>query len=174
MALLLKSFAGSHLYGLSRPESDLDYYEVHTDSLAGGPGMQRKAFQTIVDGVDVTAVGFSHFADLAASGSHQALDAMFSQKTLVDKIEAFRASFRVSPATILPIYRGIIFKFVMQDTERKFKHAARLAYNLNDMMEFSRFNPTLTSERAAHVLSISKLDSDAFKEELHKVSTHLA
>lgn len=173
MTLLLKSFAGSYLYGLSRPDSDLDFYEVHTDSLAGGPGVQRKAFQTIVDGVDVTQVGFSHFVDLASAGSHQALDAMFSQETVVDEITAFRASFQVDPYKIIPVYRGIIMKFAQQGTARKWKHAARLSFNLKDMAERGRFDPTLTPKRAKRVLEISELPEKEFYEAIHSITPYL-
>jgi len=172
MALLLRSFAGSHLYGLARPESDLDYYEVHDRSLAGNLGKERKTVQTIVDGVDVTAVGLSHFMDLAISGSHQALDAMFSERTAVDEITAMRKGFRVGQH-IAPIYNGIIIKFALQDTPRKRKHAVRLAYNLHDMMETGRFNPTLTPERAQHVLATAELEADDFITEIEKVTPYL-
>ena len=172
MTLLLRSYAGSHLYGLSRPESDIDFYEVHSKSLAGGLGKERKTVQSIVDGIDVTAVGFSHFVDLAASGSHQALDAMFSERTQVDEITAFRKGFRVGQL-ISPIYNQIILKFTAQGTPRKRKHAVRLAYNLHDMMETGRFNPTLSAERAVHVLATAELAEDDFYEEIQKVTPYL-
>jgi hypothetical protein len=172
MALLLRSFAGSHLYGLARPDSDVDFYEVHSSPLAGGLGKERKTVQSIVNGIDVTAVGLSHFLDLASSGSHQALDAMFSERTEVDEITALRSGFHVGP-NIITAYNRIIVKFIGQATPRKRKHAVRLAYNLNDMMETGRFNPTLTVDRARHVLATAELADNDFYDEIEKVSPYL-
>lgn len=173
MTILLRSFAGSHLYGLARPESDLDYYEVHTEALAGGLGKERKTVQTIVDGIDITAVGLSHFIDLASSGSHQALDAMFSERIVLDEISAFRRNFRVG-LNVVPVYNRLIFDFVHFADVRKRKHAARLTFNLHDMAETGRFNPTLTPERAVRVLAMAELDADAFAEEAEKITPHLS
>lgn len=172
MSVVLRSIAGSHLYGLSRPDSDLDYYEVRSDSEKFLYGKQRKATQSIVDGIDVTAVSLSHFMDLALSGSHQALDAMFSEKTEIDEITALRQSFRVGSAVLIP-YSRIIRKFMEQAGPRKQKHAARIAYNLQEMLERQRFSPTLSPEKAAHVMEMSVLGPEAFEKEVLKIVPEL-
>ena len=167
MTLLLRSIAGSHLYGTSRPESDLDYYEVHS-VLPSFSGLY-KTQQTIIDGVDVTKVSLSHFMELARIGSHQALDAMFSEKVEVDKIEALRRGYRAGYSVVVP-YLGIIHKFSVDGTERKRKHAVRVAFNLIDILETGRFNPTLTPERKDLVLSLPKLPDKEFFEALSEIS----
>lgn len=167
MTLLLRSVAGSHLYGTSRPDSDLDYYEVHSELFK--PGGFHKTQQTIVDGVDVTKVSLSQFIDLCRIGSHQALDAMFSEQVEVDKIEAFRKGYRAGFEIMEP-YRRIMVKFTQQGTPRKRKHAVRIAFNLTDIMQTGRFNPTLSPERVEKVLTYAELPDEEFYETLKNLS----
>lgn len=167
MTLLLRSVAGSRLYGTSRPESDLDYYEVHS-SLPSVSGLY-KTQQTIVNGVDTTMVSLSQFIELARSGSHQALDAMFSEQVEVDKIEALRQGYRAG-YSVVEAYLRIIEKFAFDNTVRKRKHAVRVAFNLTDILETGRFNPTLSAERREAVLSIPNLPDKEFFKALQVIS----
>jgi hypothetical protein len=167
MTLLLRSIAGSHLYGTSRPESDFDYYEVYSE-LPSFSGLY-KTQQTIVNGVDITMVSLSHFMELARIGSHQALDAMFSEKVEVDKIEALRHNYRAG-YSVVEAYARIIRKFAIDGTERKRKHAVRVTFNLIDILESGRFNPTLTAERKDLVLNLPKLSDKDFFEALREIS----
>jgi len=172
MSLLLRSIAGSYLYGLSRPDSDRDFYEVHSEPLENTLGhRERKTVQTIVDGVDITAVGLSHFVELASSGSHQALDAMFSERTEVDSLTGLRRGFRTG-WNVIPVYSGTIVEIAAKPDPRKRKHAVRLAYNLHDMVETGRFNPTLSVKRAAHVLTVASLSDDDFYAELDAITPY--
>lgn len=173
MKLLLRSMAGSHLYGLSHDASDTDYFDV-VDSFSSleEPPHHTKAIQTIKDDLDVTMVTLSQFIYRAQLGSHQALDAMFSEFTLVDEISAFRHSFHVG-YDVIPTYNRTIGKFIRQDRPKKFKHAMRLAYNLHDAVETGRFNPKLTPERAAHVLKVAELPKEDVILEVHKLSQYI-
>lgn len=173
MKLLLRSMAGSHLYGLSHDASDTDYFDV-VDSFSSleEPPHHTKAIQTIKDGLDVTMVTLSQFIYRAQLGSHQALDAMFSESTLVDEITELRHGFHVG-YDVIPTYNRTITKFINQDRSKKFKHAMRLAYNLHDAVETGRFDPKLSPERVEHVLKVAQLTKEDVISEVHKVSSYI-
>lgn len=88
--LLLRSLAGSRLYGTARPDSDWDWYEVHD---------HIRARQSKVGDLDVTRMPLSQWVRLCEKGTHQALDAMWCppELTEVDKLRAFRLSWRPDP-----------------------------------------------------------------------------
>lgn len=85
--LLLRTLAGSRLYGTNQPYSDFDYYEVYDDI---------KPSQTIKDGVDITRMPFEKWLYLCHKGSHQALDAMWCPPEFaeVDELWYFRSRYR--------------------------------------------------------------------------------
>lgn len=88
--LLLRALGGSHLYGVSRPDSDWDWYEVHDHIIKG---------QTKVDGQDVIQMSLSAWIRNFSKGTHQALDALWCPPELceVDLIQAYRYSVRIDP-----------------------------------------------------------------------------
>lgn len=169
--LLLRTVAGSHLYGYATPLSDFDFFEVYSTSF---PPVGKKTApilsrQTIVDGVDTVQMSLSHFIDVASSGSHQALDAMFANEPEIDLISALRAGFRAG-YEVIPAYERIITKFALQDTPRKQRHALRAAFNLSDILKSGRYKPELDDERLQMIADIHVLPPHEFKEELIKLS----
>lgn len=175
--LLLRTQAGSRLYGYATGASDDDYFEVHTEPfMIETRDAPRQVRQTIVDGVDTLQMTFSHFAERAAAGSHQALDAMFAASPEVDLISAYRHSYRAG-FDVIPAYTRIITKFAVQTGFRKQRHALRALFNLEDLLATGRYTPELTEERIAFVMEYAHLPYSEFRELLIKISpvelTHL-
>ena len=169
--LLLKVVAGSHLYGYATAQSDYDFFEVYANSFppVGKRTAPVKSRQTIVDGVDTIQMSLSHFVDVASSGSHQALDAMFAAAPEFDKIEAFRHGFRAG-YEVVPAYERIISKFALQEPPRKQRHALRTAFNLVDILSAGRYSPELDDEKIALISELHALPPAEFREHLVKYS----
>lgn len=164
--LLLKVQAGSKLYGYATDTSDDDYYEVHTEPFTiETRDLPRKSKQTIIDGIDTLQVTLSEFMVRANAGSHQALDAMFTHTTLVDKITGLREGYHAG-YEIIPAYQRIITKFATQSGYRKQRHALRALYNLTDMLETGRYNPSLSDKRIETILTEARKPYPEFKKTL--------
>jgi hypothetical protein len=162
--LLLKVQAGSRLYGYATDSSDDDYLEVHTQPfMIDTREAPRQVKQTIVDGIDTIQMTLSAFAERAASGSHQALDAMFAAEPLVDEIQGFRENFHVG-YEVVPTYVRIITKFAVQEGYRKQRHALRAMFNLEDMLKTGRYNPELSQDRIDFILEKAHLPYSEFRE----------
>jgi len=143
MTILFRTRHGSHLYGLAHAGSDEDWYTVISN-----PGSKRKKYskQTIHDGLDSTLISLSTFMVQCYNGVPQALESLFSQEPEVDLLTDFRSSYRINTSTTVATYKRTIKNFVL-DGEASFKkrrHAARLTFNMNSLIEFGRFNPTMT------------------------------
>lgn len=164
--VLFKTIHGSHLYGLNHAGSDKDYYTV---VIGNSSRANRKTRQTIVDGVDSLRVSLNHFMELAQSGSHQALEAMFSEKTSGDIIEAMRKNYYVG-SNIFQIYERTIRNFALSDDFKRRRHALRLTLNLNEMTHRGRFNPTLTKEQAEEITTKTNSTFDEYFNYLNEKS----
>lgn len=131
--LLLRAVAGSRLYGTNRPDSDWDWYEVHD---------QIRTRQTIQDSQDTIRIGLSHWIRLCEKGTHQALDAMWCPPRLteVDKITAFRLSFRPDPYRV---YDQLMrTAHAMRGIPDKVKHTHRLEFYADQVLKRGWFDPS--------------------------------
>lgn len=144
--VLFQTIHGSHLYGLNHAGSDEDYYTIVASDQRSSSNNQ-KTKQTIKDGIDSVQVSLNHFMLLAQNGSHQALEAMFSQKITGDPIESMRKNYYVG-SNIFVVYERTIRNFALAEDFKRRRHALRLIVNLNEMTHTGRFNPTLTQEQA--------------------------
>lgn len=143
MKILFRTIHGSHLYGLANADSDLDYYTV----IPRVKSNHRKyAKQSIVDGVDSMTVDFTTWLHYCDEGVPQALEAMFSQVPEVDLLTDFRASYRINTANVVRTYKRTALNFSRGEKFKQRRHAIRLMLNLNDMLVYGRFNPTLEQE----------------------------
>lgn len=153
LTLLFRTVHGSHLYGINRPDSDLDIYEVY----ANRPKRKSRFIkQNIRDGVDVVRLDLSTFMLYADRGSHQALEAMFSPVAEVDVISDLRKSYRLNTNTLVHKYCDVIHSFMHMDGIKPKRHAVRIGWCLHDALEDGRFNPVLTALRRTYLLNASE------------------
>lgn len=141
MTVLLETVHGSHLYGLSHADSDLDTYRV----VPSWNRSRKNDARHKVDreaGVDLTVVGLSTFMRFCSEGVPQALEAMFSPVARVDEIRDLRRSYRVGN-TMRRTYMRTAKNFALSDEPKKQRHALRLLMNLYDAQRTGRFNPVL-------------------------------
>lgn len=138
--VLFKTRHGSHLYGLNHAGSDEDFYTV-IDKPRGR--RYKWAKQSIHDGEDSLTVNLPTWLRLCEKGVPQALEAMFSEEPLVDKIPALRAGYRAG-GEARRTYARTIRNFVEADDFKRRRHAVRLGFNLRDILRYGRFNPTMT------------------------------
>jgi len=145
MEVLFKTVHGSRLYGLSHANSDEDFYTVVSKVKTA---KAKYARQSIVDNVDSMVVDFGTWLRQCEMGVPQALEAMFSQMPLVDNIESFRLGYRCGTGVWERYLRTIKSFALNEDADEKLRfkkkrHALRLAFNLNELSRYGRFNPTL-------------------------------
>lgn len=141
MEILFRTIHGSHLYGLATADSDLDYYTVIPRVKQS---RAKYAKHSIRDGLDSMTVDFSTWLRYCDTGVPQALEAMFSQVPEVDLLTDFRASYRIDTASVVGTYKRTILNFSRGEKSKQRRHAVRLIFNLNDLLEHGRFNPTMT------------------------------
>lgn len=163
--VLFKTVHGSRLYGLNHAGSDEDFYTVVTktpvDTSFNRQTRARYAKQTISDNEDSFVVDFGTWVEMCKSGVPQALEAMFSDMAIEDRIPEFRTAFRAGPACWERYLRTIkSFALAEDDSIKKRRHALRLALNLREIIERGRFNPTLSLEDAAWITSMANKGHD--------------
>ena len=126
--ILMRLRVGSHLYGTNRPDSDEDWYEIHTEG---------KPKQVIQGDVDLVTIGLGYFVQQANKGVPQALEVMFAPVGWpeIDLIKDFRLGYRPNTANVINTYQRTI------RSERMTKHAARLERDLQNFIKYGRFNP---------------------------------
>jgi len=157
--ILFKTVHGSRLYGLNHEDSDYDYYTV-----VGKVKTAKAKYSThkIVDEVDSVVVDFGTWINLCTSGVPQALEAMFAQPPHVvyDDISSFREGWTLG-TQVFDKYLRTVKSFAYGGTEKKRRHALRLAINLNDLARTGRFNPTLSPVDVEWIKTMaSALDED--------------
>ena len=147
MEILFKTPHGSRLYGMSHENSDEDWYTVVVK-----PPTKKKKYSThrIIDNDDSVVVDFGTWLTLCEKGVPQALEAMFSEQPVTDKLGALRAGYRAGPAAY-DTYLRTIKSFAMQDEFKPKRHALRLALNMFDLRQYGRFNPTLTQMEVDYI-----------------------
>lgn len=151
MDVLFKTVHGSRLYGLYHAGSDEDFYTVVSKVKTK---KAKYARQSIVDGVDSMTMDIGTWLRYCEMGVPQALEAMFSNMPIVDHIGPLRAQYHVGTG-VYERYLRTIKSFALNDETdenknyKKKRHAVRLAFNLRDMREFGRFDPTLIPTQRA-------------------------
>lgn len=145
MGLIFRTVHGSHLYGLAHKDSDMDFYDVYE-------GKTRSLTQNINEGIDVVSGTLDAFLKRAYSGSHQSVEAIFSQEKqwapgMEEKWGPMIDGVRVGGSGVFKKYERTIKKFSYGDFKRR-RHAVRLAFNLAQLRRSGRFNPRLDTEDA--------------------------
>ncbi len=147
---------GSHLYGLNHADSDEDFYRVVPDehfwkAVGNFPSGNQKvlARQTIIDGIDQMLVSEKTFHRFCYEGAPQALETMFAQEPIIDKLEAFRHSYfgGLNMEHMCGRYTRTIKAFAYGNFKKR-RHALRMSFNLSEAMATGgRFNPRLTQDQ---------------------------
>lgn len=161
---LLLTRGGSHLYGLNHAGSDEDFYRVMPDehywkAIGKRPTGNPKvlANQTIIDGIDQMIVSEKTFHIFCFEGAPQALEAMFSQQPILDKIPAFRNDYfgGLNLDHMCGRYMRTIKTFAYGDFKKR-RHALRLSLNLREAQDLQgRFNPTLSAENIEYITRLA-------------------
>lgn len=161
MELLLRTPHGSRLYGLARPDSDEDWFEVY--------GWEKgRSKQKITGDQDVIRTSLDSFLWNCNKGVPQYLEAMFSQQCEVNNIRFITDHFRPDMPKVRETYNRTIkklwFKGVEEDSMKFKRHAVRLAMNLAHMQKYGRFDPTLDDTMVIIVKNIAGIaEFDEFK-----------
>ncbi|MFT4258035.1 hypothetical protein [Microbacterium sp.] len=136
---------GSRLYGLAHEGSDFDFFAVYDDD--------RLMRRWVEGDSDCTEVGLPRFLELAFSGSHQSVEALFSRQKFWwpagEKWRPMLDAARVSGADVFEKYEHTIRKFCFGDFKRR-RHAVRLSINLRYLRRFGRFDPHLSTSDARY------------------------
>jgi hypothetical protein len=133
--LILRTLHGSRLYGLNRPGSDFDWYEVYDHA---------RTRQRISGDQDVTRIGLSEWLAQCDRGVPQALEAMFAPPRFadVDVMGCYRAGYRANVGNAAATYTRTIAAFMHDGNPKKVLHTHRLRRDLNELRMFGRFDPT--------------------------------
>ncbi|MCS4277376.1 hypothetical protein M2390_002582 [Mycetocola sp. BIGb0189] len=155
---------GSRLYGFAHEGSDHDVFVV-TDSHS------RRVKHTITpDGIDTTEIGIWRFLQLALSGSHQSVEAVFSPVKVWgpagDRYRSLIAGIQVGGPEVFDKYERTIRKFCYGDYKKR-RHAARLYVNLIQLRRRSSITPALDPELISFCdIVASTLSGDDLAREL--------
>lgn len=173
MQTILDTIHGSHLYGLARPESDIDTYRVILS------GDDRYARQTKVGDDDRMVLSLDHFTEQVANGVPQALEALWSpEATIAPMWRPFLSRLRPSIIQTQMRYRRTILSFGFErggrtgaarqrvDARKMRRHALRLTLNLAEFSRRGAFDPRLTADLAQWVTSAA--DSPEFDSILRR------
>src|SRR6185436_9069885 len=148
--VLLKCHHGSHLYGLSTPTSDLDYYEIFEYPWQKYRP-RKQVSQVIKDDVDLTETSLDRFQDMCFKGIPQSLEALFAGEqhwvkyhtSWYDKRESIENNLHIYHMDIIETYKRTALNFCLKDDFKKNRHAFRLMHNSNEFKQCGRFDPTL-------------------------------
>lgn len=174
---LIKCLAGSHLYGLSTPESDIDYYEVY-DYFNKRYRPNKQAKQTIVDNEDSTQVSLNKFHFMCMKGVPQALETLFSPQDAwlevsgewVDLSDLIKYDVVANKDVVLDTYRRTVMNFWNGDRKKR-RHAFRLLINAEQLKHTNTIQPRLTAGQARYVTDlVDAFDYvEVFKDTMYRV-----
>ena len=140
--LIFKTVHGSHLYGLSNIDSDIDTFWVGTQI-----NKRAEHYYNAVERTALARVGITRFLFLAKTGSHQSVEALMSREKIWNP--AFQNVFspmldnlKVCGAEVFEKYERTIKAFCFGDFKHR-RHAVRLSQNLEALRDCGRFNPRM-------------------------------
>jgi hypothetical protein len=138
--IIFKTIHGSFLYGMNHEGSDLDFYVVTTGN--------QKPRHVVENGVDTVTVSFPVFLRYAQWGSHQAVEALFSDEKVWHShkasIKPYLDRMKVCGPEVYSKYERTIRAFCFGDEKRR-RHAVRLSQNLDKLRRDGIFNPRMTA-----------------------------
>ena len=148
MTTILSTVAGSHLYGLNHATSDYDTYEVVLTGCTK---------QSVVGRFDLTTVTLRDYLKQVEKGVPQALEALFSPvKQVEPEWAAYFEALRPDYYSTLAIYQRTIRNFLNAGDAKRWRHAVRMSFNLQDFQAKGVFNPRLDVGQRAVVQSVER------------------
>lgn len=172
--ILLKCQHGSHLYGLSTPTSDIDYYLVY--EFPWKIYRPRKQVdQKIEDDIDITTSSLERFTDLCVKGVPQSIETLFADNTKwleyddswYHKTDEIKKLVKKHIPSVLETYKRTAWSFFEKDDFKKNRHALRLCLNGKDLKKVGSFNPTLEPDAREEITRIANLPRSQ-REEIFK------
>lgn len=162
--ILLKTQHGSHLYGLSTPQSDLDFYVVYEFPWKNYRP-RKQVDQKIKDDLDITTASLERFTDLCFKGIPQSLETLFSDSSKwleydsswYDKSSSIKEQMKDFVPAVLETYKRTAWNFFEKDDFKKNRHALRLCFNAAELREKNYFNPALKPNEREELTRIASL-----------------
>lgn len=175
---------GSHLYGLARPDSDIDLYTIY-DFLHQNYRPKKQAEQEIEGETDSFKISLDKFCEQVEKGVPQALEALFAREQFFLDVDGnwgadiseglrkhiYRNNFNLDNA--MDTYRRTIISFFREDDFKKNRHGFRLLLNAADLKRAKVFDPTLDNQDIDYVNEWAEYNwarrQDRFKDTLWAV-----
>lgn len=169
---LIKTLHGSHLYGLSTPESDVDYYEVYR-FLNQRYRPKKLAQQNISDNIDSFRVERDRFHNFCIKGVPQAIEVLYAPEDAIiyadeewySFVDLIKEDVLNNLSEVLETYKRTALNF-WKDDQKKKRHAYRLLCNAEQLRFTGRMDARLSEENIAAVnFYVNSYDSeDRFKD----------
>lgn len=172
--VILRTEHGSHLYGLARPDSDYDYYEIY-DFLNQRYRPKKQALQRIENDLDEVKISLERFTDICFKGVPQAIEVLFSppeawvyESGWLDVSAQIKSELGNHMPAVLETYRrtALNFFYSTKDPEKKRRHAFRLLLNANELKASGAMHSRLNTEQVELInwLTTSFSSEEKFKD----------
>jgi predicted nucleotidyltransferase len=176
---ILRALHGSHLYGLSRPTSDYDYYEIY-DFINQRYRPHKQAHQRINDDLDEVRISLERFKNICFNGVPQAVEVLFSpEETWVVENDWYSISTQIKNEltnhipTVLETYKrtALNFFYSSKNIEKKRRHAFRLLLNAKQLKVSGRMHSRLDKSEIQLInqLTVSYDSEEKFKDMLYEI-----
>lgn len=153
--VILRVAHGSHLYGMARPDSDYDYYEIY-DFLNQRYRPRKQAKQRINDDLDEVTVSLDRFKSICFNGVPQAIEVLFAPEEAwivengwLDISAQIKLELVKHMPAVLETYRrtAMNFFYSIKDQEKRRKHAFRLLLNANQLKTSGEMQSRLVTDQ---------------------------
>lgn len=169
---ILTCFHGSHLYGMSTPQSDVDIYSVYTYiNHRYRPHLRKQAKQKMTQNEqtleDKMVVSIDRFSDFCMKGVPQAIEVLYSSPEhwiefhpdWIENSNLIKSKVinRHQLPVVMETYRRTAYRFVTNDDFKKNRHAMRLCLNAQQLRATGVMQPTLSPEVVTKLSEHAKL-----------------
>jgi predicted nucleotidyltransferase len=140
---------GSHLYGLARPDSDIDLYTVY-DFQNKNWRPRRQVKQRIEGETDQVKISLEKYIEQLKKGVPQAVEVLFARPECWLDYDpnwegiAGALEQHLVVTDVLETYKRTVMNFFAEDNFKKNRHGFRLLLNADELKRTNQFNPTLS------------------------------
>jgi predicted nucleotidyltransferase len=161
---------GSHLYGLARPDSDIDLYTIY-DFLNKNWRPRRQVKQHIENETDQVKISLDKYIEQLKKGVPQAVEVLFARpehwldhdanwQEIAGSLEQ-----HLVITDVLETYKRTVMNFFLEDNFKKNRHGFRLLLNADELKRTNQFNPTLSQYQ---IDIVNELAEKGWKERQEK------